>query len=502
MKHIKDTRSLCPECLEVLPAQIFEENEKVWIGKVCPAHGEFRELYWGDCYLYNFAQKFRVDGSGISNPQVQMAAACPKSCGLCPAHKSQPVLGNIFVTNRCNKRCWYCFANVGKEGFVYEPSYDEIIGMMKTLRGVLPVPTAAVQFTGGEPTLRDDMLDIIKEAVKMGFIHVQLNTNGIEFARKPNLAKQYRKAGVNVVYLSFDGTTEKTNPKNHKYMPKIIAACRKAGMPVTLVPTLINSVNDHEIGSIIKFAFDNIDIVRSVNFQPVSFVGNMPPDLRIKQRITIPDAIKKIEEQTGGRIPASAFYPIASVQPVSKFVEALTGVKHVEFTCHSACGMATHVFKDGDKMIPVTDFVDVPAFFAMLNAMSLQINTSFGKVKAMNEIRTFMNKIIDDTKAPKGLDLKKILLGIISDNFTELSRFHEHALMIGMMHFQDLYNYDIERVERCVISYAVPGGKIIPFCAFNGIPSLYREKIHKEHSISIKEWEKKTGKKIDDDLAD
>lgn len=500
MRIIKDTRSLCPECLAILQAEIFEENEKVWIRKACPTHGEFKELYWGDVHMYNFARKFRAEGRGISNPQIKMNKPCPMSCGICPAHKASPVLGNIFVTNRCNKRCWYCFANVGKEGFVYEPDFEEIVKMMRTLREVLPLPTNAVQFTGGEPTIRRDMLDIVREARKMGFYHIQLNSNGIAFALNPELAQDYRSAGVNVVYLSFDGVTAETNPKNHRYMPAIIDACRKAGLPVTLVPTLINGVNDHEIGAIVRFAFENNDVVKSLNFQPVSFVGSMPRGVRERQRITIPDAIKKIDEQTHGEIPASSFFPITSVHPVSRFVEALTGMRQVEFTCNAACGMATYVFRDGSRMVPITEFMDVPAFFTMMSAMAKDLNAKFGRVRAMNEIHTFLGKIIDEKKAPEGLDIKKIILGIISDNYDELTRLHQTALMIGMMHFQDLYNYDIERVERCVIHYAVPGGKIIPFCAFNGIPQVYRSKIHKKHGMPIEKWEKLSGKKIVDDI--
>jgi len=68
-----------------------------------------------------------------------------------------------------------------------------------------------------------------------------------------------------------------------------------------------------------------------------------------------------------------------------------------------------------------------------------------------------------------------------------------------MMHFQDPYNYDVERVERCGIHYTMPDGRIIPFCAFNVLPEIYRDKVQREYAISAKEWEDKTGKKLADD---
>ena len=67
------------------------------------------------------------------------------------------------------------------------------------------------------------------------------------------------------------------------------------------------------------------------------------------------------------------------------------------------------------------------------------------------------------------------------------------------MHFMDLYNYDIERVMKCNIHYALPENKIVPFCAFNVIPEWYREKYQRKYALSIEEWEKKTGRKITDD---
>jgi uncharacterized radical SAM superfamily Fe-S cluster-containing enzyme len=69
-----------------------------------------------------------------------------------------------------------------------------------------------------------------------------------------------------------------------------------------------------------------------------------------------------------------------------------------------------------------------------------------------------------------------------------------------MMHFQDLYNYDIERVERCNIHYASPDGRIIPFCAFNVLPGMYRDQIQEKYAVAPAEWERRTGKKLKDDL--
>ena len=394
-----------------------------------------------------------------------------------------------------------CFFYAKRAGYVYEPTLEQIVQMVRTAKNLKPVGCNAVQLTGGEPTLRDDLIDIIKAIKAEGIDHVQLNTNGIRLALQPDLALKVREAGVNTVYLSYDGVDEKTNPKNHKEIPKILENCRRAKLGLVLVPTVIKTVNDHQLGDMIRFAADNIDIIRGVNIQPVSLVGSMPRKERDKYRITIPDVIKRIEEQTNGEISRDDFYPVPCVTAISHFVEALTGYPQYEFTCHFACGMATYVFKENGKLIPITRFVDVEGFFEYLDEKAEELKNS--KMKSIRALKSILDlrKFVDSKKAPKGLDVSKILFDVlVRHDYTSLGEFHARTLFIGMMHFQDLYNYDIERVKRCVIHYGTPDGRIIPFCAFNVLPEIYRDKIHEEFGIPIEEWEKKTGKKLKDDI--
>ncbi len=494
------TQSLCPECLKVLEAEVYEENGKVMIRKVCEEHGEFVDVYWGDVEMFKRASKFAFDGHGIETPITEYKT-CPFSCGLCRNHKSHTALLNIVLTNRCDLACWYCFFYAKRAGYVYEPTIEQIRQIVRKAKNMKPIGCNAVQLTGGEPTLRDDLLDIIRAIKEEGYDHIQLNTNGIRLAREEDFAKKVREAGVNTVYLSFDGVDEKTNPKNHKEIPKILENCRKAELGLVLVPTVIKSVNDHQLGDIIRFAADNIDIVRGVNFQPVSLVGSMPRKEREKFRITIPDCIKLIEEQTDGEISCGDFYPVPSVAPISRFVEAITGKPQYELTTHFACGMATYVFKDENKLIPITRFVDVEGLFEFLLEKAESIRES--RIKTIKALKNVIDlrKFVDTSKAPKGFNFAKILFEVlVKHDYSTLGQFHLKSLFIGMMHFQDLYNYDIARVQRCEIHYGTPDGRIIPFCTFNVLPEIYRDKIQEKFGIPIEEWEKKTGKKLKDDI--
>jgi len=481
---IKKTRSLCPVCGSVLEAEIVEEEGKIWIVRTCPEHGLFRHVYWSDPEMYHRFAHYDAIGRGVTNPQNPVTSdTCPTACGLCSNHHSGTLLANIDLTNRCNLDCDFCFANARACGFVYEPSFDEIVSMMQVLRNEKPVPTPAVQFSGGEPTMRDDLVEIVKKAKELGFPQVQIATNGVKLANNPVLAQQLKDAGLSTVYLHFDGVTPTTNP-NLKIDLKALENLNKAGVGVVLVPTIIKGRNDQEVGQILKFAADHISIVRGVNFQPVAFTGAAKDEDLERERITIPELIGDIETQTGGILKKSDFYPVPCVLPFSDLVEAYTGRPQVRFTAHEHCGAATYAFVTKDGMTPVTRMVDVESLFAAIEQMSDKLK----KGGTLNKYATLLEGVKElhasFKKGEKGntADFWKLIgKTLIGQNFDALREFHWNALFIGTMHFMDRYNYDIERVQRCCIHYATPDGKLIPFCTYNSGP-VYREQVWKKYA--------------------
>lgn len=500
-----ETKSLCPECVkenktDFIPAKIFEENGKIFIEKECGKHGKTKEIYWSDADFYKKSMKFLATGSGVSNPAV-CSENCPNDCGLCALHKSSTLLANIDVTNRCNLKCWYCFANAAAAGYIYEPSFEEIEKMLATLRQEKPVPCVAVQFSGGEPLIRKDIIDIVRSAKRLGFRQVQIATNGIEIAKNPLLAQQLRDAGLSTIYLKWNGVSEKTNIENLRYKEQILDACRKAKLGIVLVPAIIGGYNDHEIGAIIKFATDNIDIIRGVNFQPISFVGrieNIKEDERLKQRITIPDLVDAAARQTSF-LEQEDFYPITTVLPISHFVEALKGKKQIEFTAHPACGLASYLFVDNKEIIPVTRFVKVDGLMQFIEKKSVEFKEGgkITKIKVGIDFLKELGNFFEMKKAPKGFDIPKMIFDVLTKrSYKTLKEFHHRSLFIGMMHFQDAWNMDFERLKRCVIHYVTPDMRIIPFCAYNCLPQ-YREATEKKFSQPIEQWQKQNpGKAI------
>ncbi len=508
-KLVTYTLSLCPRCYRLLPAIVFERDGEVYIRKVCPEHGEFEEVYYSDANLYHRFFKYIEEGRG-TKAYVPLSAPCPFNCGLCPRHMNHTALANIVLTNRCNLSCWYCFFYAEKAGYVYEPSIDEIRMMVRKLseQGV----TMAIQLTGGEPTLRDDLPEIIKVLKEEGVTHIQLNTNGIKFAQlyfekgleeAAAYTKALREAGVNTVYLSFDGVTPRTNPKNHWEIPYIFKVFREAGMTsVVLVPTVIRGVNLHEMGAILRFAGKHMDIVRGVNFQPVSLTGMLRREERRKLRVTIPDVIRAVEEQTGGQIPRDAWYPIPTAAKFAYFLESITGETHFCMANHPACGAATYVYvernPDGTvkRFIPITEFLDVEGFIEYIEEKmgefmreGLPSYSGFRKMVKLSKLALDLRKFIDRSKLPPEIDFWKLLFNVIvKRNYDALGKVHYTLLFLGIMHFMDLYNYDVMRVRRCNIHYLTPDGRLIPFCAFNVLNDLYRDYIQYKHRVSLEEY--------------
>ncbi|UCD93261.1 MAG: radical SAM protein [Methanobacteriota archaeon] len=499
----RQTESMCPECLKVIPATLFESEGALKMKKKCEEHGEIEDVIWSDIELYKKAESFAFDGVGIENPAIESATNCPFECGLCNLHYTHTCLANVDLTNRCNLRCPICFANANDAGYVFEPTYEQTYKMLKVLREERPVPTVAVQFSGGEPTIHPDFFRILEGARELGFAQIQIATNGLKLA-EPGFAKKAAESGLHTIYLQFDGLKE-DNYIQARGRPlldikkKAIEEVRKLkpdGPSVVLVPTIAMGINDDQVGEILKFGLENRDVIRGVNFQPVSLAGRITVEERRKLRFTLSDLAIKMQEQIGW-LEKDDWYPVPFVVPISKLISVIQDEPKLSFTTHPACGLATYLYvPDEGNPIPITRFVDVEGLMKDLWELANKIEQSkrsfFPRIKALKILRKHYKK----DKAPDKLGslsfIKSLSTMMDTGDKEGISEFTWKWFYVGGMHFQDLYKYDIQRTMRCAIHYATPDGRIIPFCAYNTGPN-YREEVEKKFSIPLDEWRKKHG---------
>ncbi len=500
MEELETITSVCPACyqqgkIHKTDARIVEEDGKVWITKTCDTHGLFKDIYFSDAEIYKKWMKYKITGKSAPDVKTQLF----DYPSLYTEHKSQSVLTNLLITNRCNLRCNYCFMNAGASGTVYDPTLDQIKELMIQARNERPVGSKAIQITGGEPTVRNDLFEIVRMAKDLGFTHVQVNTNGIKLAESVEYCQRLKDEKVNTIYMSFDGVTKKTNPWIDQGK-KAIENLRKVNLKIVLVPVLIGGKNLHETGKIVRFALKNMDIVRGVNFQPISFCGRVTKikdEKRDLQRVDYVRMMAEIEKEFDDQISRDDFYPVPFVFPVSKLIEGLKGESQVEFTAHPGCGGATYIFYEDGKVLPITRFIDVEGLLDFINKQS-EIKGPLRKIRIAASFLKHINDFVDNGKAPKNFDLKKLLKeASLGGSYDSLRGFHYKSLFVGSMWFQDAFNLNVDRLERCVIHYTTLEG-IVPFCAYNGLG--IGDKIREKHSISIKQWEKETGKNIKDDL--
>ncbi len=494
----KTTESLCPECTKVIAASIFEENGKVMMEKTCAEHGDFKDCVYGDVKLYLKMEDWEFgDALGNENPAVNKGAetVCPDDCGLCSLHTSHTALANVDLTNRCNLTCPVCFANANAAGYLYEPDMKQVRVMLQALRDERPVDTRVVQFSGGEPTLHPQFVEICEMAKEMGFSHIQAATNGILLGASVEFTKRCKEAGLSTVYLQFDGVSDdiyrktRGEPLLDKKMA-CIENCRKAGIKIVFVPTIVKGLNDHQLGDILKVAIENVDTVSGISFQPVAFTGRIAKAELEAKRFTLTDLAHALADQTGMFDHYNDWFPLSSVTPFSKLMAKLAGRGVPTISCHPHCSLGTYLFVDdkSGKAVPVTQFVDIPGMLQDIEELSRK--ATGGVMKYYHGAKAWMslNKHFKQELAPPGLTFSKMLDTLQGMVDKKLGRngmdgvFTYRTLLVAGMHFMDAYNYDVERVKRCVIHYAAPNGKIYPFCTYNSGPT-YREKIEKEFSI-------------------
>jgi 7,8-dihydro-6-hydroxymethylpterin dimethyltransferase len=314
------TESLCPHCLRRIPAQQIIENDQIYLIKKCPEHGEIPKVLIWQNHRWPIEKwsRRRIDtGDSFirhTNPELPEAAAapgCPYECGLCRNHKQHTCSAIVEVTERCNLQCPICFSNSP-----WKQKKDPTLDSIETvLRKILDTAGACpIQFSGGEPTLRNDLPQIIARARRLGFNHIQVNTNGIRLALDFDYVKALKEAGLTDFFLQFDGLANSVyrQLRGAPLLPiklKAIEVCAEMKIALILVPTLVKGINNDQLGRMIQFAKKWMPTVKGVHFQPMTYLGRYPNAPHNDQRLLLPDILASIEEQTAQEFTVENFIP-------------------------------------------------------------------------------------------------------------------------------------------------------------------------------------------------
>jgi len=505
----RETDSLCPRCVKEvrtavidgttsleslmnehpgeIKAQIVEENGQVVMKKTCPKHGEFVDVMATDpAFLerieslffgrdFKAAEDSHVHKHGTSNIKFGRGAVL-----------------TVDLTNRCNMMCNPCFMDANQVGYVHEPTLEDTKAILDRAVSFKPRRQVIILFSGGEPTISPYYLEAVAYAKKIGFYRILAATNGIRFAEDIEFCKAAKAAGQHGVYLQFDGVGEEKNAHRgvgnlFDVKVRAIENLASVGIKVTLVVTIVNTINNDGIGQIVEFAAKNIDKVQTIAFQPVSFTGrdeDVPDDVRIKQRYTLSGMTHDLKDQLGGRMqPLRDWYPLSSYSAFTSVMDMLQGADAPwgwsSCNCHPNCGIFTLAVvnkKTGD-FSSLFEFFNYEQF---MKDVAVITDTARGKKLSYAQLGMAIMRNFDASKAPEGFPISQIInlfkpssTNSNSDRNDRMTSAGQdtlkdewRVLCVEGMWFQDLFNYDFRRTEMCVIPYGTQEGEI-SFCAYN-----------------------------------
>lgn len=460
---MKPTESLCPVCLAKIPAHIRIRDDDAVLEKRCPLHGSFATPIWCGQPAFESWKRPKTP----HQPPVtfsEIAKGCPFDCGLCPDHRQRSCTILIEVTQRCDLKCPVCYADAGCDN-----SRDLSLAKIETLLRVAwrAGPNANIQISGGEPTVRDDLPEIVTMARQAGFAFIQLNTNGLRISRDAAYLQALKQAGLASVFLQFDGLDDAIFQKlrggrllNAKM--EAIRACGANDIGVVLTPTLVPGVNTTDIGAIIIKAAELSPVVRAVHFQPISYFGRFFQTHAEKPRLTLPEIMQAIERQTHGMLKATHFKPPGCENEICSF--------HANFWV-TPQGRIMPLQKNGNADC-CTQPIDAEqgANRAISYVARQWAAPSVKRPAAKIDLKP-------DFFRQQGCCDKQKSIPMALDDF--IARANTHRLSISAMAFQDVWNVDLNRVRDCCIHVMSPDAKLIPFCLYN-LTSMHGRRLYRQ----------------------
>jgi uncharacterized radical SAM superfamily Fe-S cluster-containing enzyme len=479
-KHNVINQSICKYCNNVVPSTHQEDEGKMYLVKNCPQCGTSKFLVSTDAARYRYKRE-------ICGYNGNADSSCNLLCINCD-HGKKPSLVFLDVTNRCNMNCPICLANIPAMGFRFDPPMEYFEKIFKKLSQIDPRPR--IQLFGGEPTVREDLIDIINLAKSYG-ISARVVTNGIRLADE-EYCKKLLATGSQLMF-SFDGRNTdiykklRKHPKSYDLKIKALENVRKhRKAKVTIMSVVSYGVNDKYIGDLIEFCHDGKDYISALDFIPLK--SHWGPEEIDADGSTMED----VERIVANAAPGVKFFPAGLLY---KF-HTLKDIFDVRITfggAHPNCESVSAMISDGNKYQPLTKFLKNPQDEILLEAIKLDekmgmklkhsaIAKVFGKsgkkiilgvaiLKFLKKNVNFQEVFGDRTKSK----LLKIAWGLLrGERLKNLLRKYTKCrslLRLMVLPFEDLENVESDRLVDCPTSFAyehpITGEiRLMPVCAW------------------------------------
>lgn len=461
---LKHTTSRCPVCHSPCPAQVVRREGRVFLNRTCPLHGEFSACIASDPRFYWLAQGKQSNRKGSCCGGGACCSADGEVAGTL-GRNSEPRNGSPFevlstclalieIVNSCNLSCPTCYADSplmqgGARALLpAAPSAADasargsivpVADIQRRVDGVIARKgkIEILQFTGGEPTLHPQLIELCQWAKQHPHIDfLLLNTNGVRMAKEPDLCLRLGEIfgdGGLQVYLQFDGVQEEGQQALRggdlrRVREQALAHLESANIPVTLAMTVTKDNLPHLWRSV-EFGLSR-PFVHGITFQPEFLSGrgtrNSEPGMGVKAartcegRLNTADILLAAVQQSAGRLRFKDFTPLPCGDP--------------------NCAAIGYLIRRGEQVWHVSDFIDLTELQGFLRDKVHYTLEDLARCGCENE--------------PLGELLRT------------LERTRSMAFRIMVKPFMDAWTWDEDRIDRCCTHVIRPDGRLDSFCRY------------------------------------
>ena len=452
--------SICSTCFRKVDGKIIFQNDRVYLTKHCPQHGNEKVLMADDVEYYRAGRERFIKRPEMPHRRnTPTKYGCPYDCGLCPDHEQHSCVSLVEITDACNLRCPICYAESGPERQTHR-TLEHIERMLDAVVANELEPDI-VQISGGEPTIHPQFFEVLDAAKRRPIRHLMVNTNGIRIARDAAFAERLASyKPFFEVYLQFDSLRPKPlevlrGADLRDIRMKALERLNELNISTTLVVTLQKGINDDEIGSIIDFALQQ-RCVRGVTLQPVQVAGRTDGYSDALNRLTLSEVRRKILEQ-------SPLFRPEDLVPVP---------------CHPDSLCMGYAFKYGGEVVPLTHMIGNDVLIE--GAKNTILFEREGSVQGAF-VKLFSTALDPGSQAAR---LKDLLCCLPKVEVPETVGY-DNVFRLLIVEFIDAHSFDLRSIKKTCVHIVHPDGRLVPFDTYN---LFYRDRLEETRLAPLRAW--------------